>query len=266
MPHTDAPPRSPSPGMASALDFHLRSYGRQEALEQHAWAQWVLPVAGEMGFEVDGRQHRLDVLQGAFAAPGEWHAQDACAVNRFLIIDVPPLLVEAGMLEDLRRHPWLALPGALRRALQREDVTLDAGLQASCMQALLATFAPHALSARLHALCTRMQAELDMAWPVERMAAAVGVSVSRLHALFRMEFDLSPQAWLSSARLRRARQQLLSTDLPIARIALDAGYSEHSALTRALRRETGLSPQAWRQRRNAPTAWDADSARNSGRQ
>ena len=79
-----------------------------------------------------------------------------------------------------------------------------------------------------------------------RIAAAVGVSGSRLHALFQQAFELSPQAWLSSCRLRWSRAQLVEGDASIAEIAQRAGYSEQSALTRALRREWGMTPAEYR--------------------
>jgi len=78
------------------------------------------------------------------------------------------------------------------------------------------------------------------------MAAFVGISESRLHAVFRREFGLSPQAWLSASRLRWAKHQLRVSPASISDIALAAGYSEQSALTRALRRECGQTPAAWR--------------------
>jgi AraC-like DNA-binding protein len=78
------------------------------------------------------------------------------------------------------------------------------------------------------------------------MAAAVNVSVSRLHALFREELDTSPKNWLREHRLARVREWLTSTDLPIAELALRAGFSEQSALTRAMRKASGLTPAAYR--------------------
>ncbi len=98
----------------------------------------------------------------------------------------------------------------------------------------------------MQGLCAAVQADLGQAWPVARMAAFVGVSESRLHALLRQEFGLSPQAWLSASRLRWAKHQLRTSVAPISDIALAAGYSEQSALTRALRRECGQTPAAWR--------------------
>ena len=53
---------------------------------------------------------------------------------------------------------------------------------------------------------------------------------------------------LRRLRLEYARFALLHTDLPIDEIARRLGYSEQSALTRAVRRELGASPSALRTR------------------
>jgi AraC-like DNA-binding protein len=78
------------------------------------------------------------------------------------------------------------------------------------------------------------------------MAKSAGLSVSRLHALFRAELDTSPHAWLRDVRLARARAWLADTSRPIAEIALAAGFSDQTALTRALRDATGMTPGAYR--------------------
>ncbi|MFR4118588.1 MAG: helix-turn-helix domain-containing protein [Bilophila wadsworthia] len=57
---------------------------------------------------------------------------------------------------------------------------------------------------------------------------------------------LSPQAWLAERRIGHVRKGLAESDLPIADLALRAGYADQSALTRAMQRLTGLTPAAYR--------------------
>ena len=78
------------------------------------------------------------------------------------------------------------------------------------------------------------------------MARRIGISPSRLHALSRSEWGLSPQAWLAERRIGHVRKWLAESDLPIADLALRAGYADQSALTRAMQRLTGLTPAAYR--------------------
>ena len=61
--------------------FHLRHYGQSTGLDRHDYAQWVLPLQGELQFEPEGRGGRPDLLQGAFVAAGEAQDQTARGVN-----------------------------------------------------------------------------------------------------------------------------------------------------------------------------------------
>jgi AraC-like DNA-binding protein len=53
---------------------------------------------------------------------------------------------------------------------------------------------------------------------------------------------------LSEIRLDRAKDRLAGSTEPIVEIALDVGFSEQSAFTRAFRRRFGESPAAYRRR------------------
>lgn len=223
--------------------FHLRHYGEATGLDRHEYAQWVLPLQGELHFEMEGKGGRLDLLQGAFVAAGEAHDQMADGPNGFVIVDCGTGVLDDDTQQHLCRQRWLHLPLSLRQRL----ALVHAGQPVpSLLPELLRVFAPAGSGARMQGLCASVQAAPGEAWPVARMAAFVGISESRLHVLFLREFGVSPQAWLSASRLRWAKHQLRTSHAPISDIALAAGYSEQSALTRALRRECGQTPAAWR--------------------
>ena len=65
-------------------------------------------------------------------------------------------------------------------------------------------------------------------WTVGEMARRIGISPSRLHALSRSEWGLSPQAWLAERRIGHVRKWLAESDLPIADLALRAGYADQA--------------------------------------
>jgi len=88
------------------------------------------------------------------------------------------------------------------------------------------------------------------------MAQAAGMSVSRLHDRFRTMMDTTPHAFLDAARLRLAGDLLATGTLPLAEIALAAGYGDQSALSRAMRRALDTTPAAYRRamRENAASS------------
>lgn len=236
----------------SSPAFNLRRYGPSSDVDRHDFAQWVIPVRGELAFELEGRGARLDGLQGAFVAPDAGHAQCAGDDDRFLIVDCPATLIDDDTLARLHRQPLLALPARVRAMAQEVARIGPDRITAEVVQrelpAVLQAFSLAGSATRLQAVCARIAQSPGQAWPVERIAAEVGVSSSRLHVLFREAFALSPQGWLSASRLRWARGRLAGTALPIADIAQHAGYSEQSALTRALRREWAMTPAEYRRR------------------
>lgn len=236
--------------------LHLRSYGPQAHTHAHDHVQVVLPLAGGMEMDVGGRGGAVDLLHGAFIAPGTAHTQVAHGDNRFLIVDCSVDDIGAAGCERLARHPWLALSPDTRRLLDYIELRragggeLPAALTGHCLPLLLQQLALDApVASRLRRLLQRIEAAPGQAWPVERMGAALHLSPSRLHALFKRELDITPQAWLAELRLRRALEALADGDTPVATLALEGGWSDQTTLTRAMRRATGLTPAAFRRSR-----------------
>jgi AraC-like DNA-binding protein len=260
----------------SSADLHLRSYGPRTAPDRYDFAQLVLPLSGTLQLDIEGRQGRLDPLRAAFVAPGAWHSQVGDAANRSLILDLDlaqVVQVAPAVAERLLERPFPQLGAAARKLV--EFMGIMAGAQGPGGVALAAAPAPPPASllqgwvpllldtlaldaprpaSRLAALLARVEAAPGAPWTTAAMAAGAGLSVSRLHALFRDELDTSPHAWLLGLRLARARAWLAQSDLAVAEIALRTGFSEQSALTRALRKATGLAPAAYRRQARAPRA------------
>jgi AraC family transcriptional regulator of arabinose operon len=80
------------------------------------------------------------------------------------------------------------------------------------------------------------------------LAAACGLSVSRLAHLFRAQVGLTPQQFLEAQRLGRARQLLELTPRPVAAIAAEVGYENPFYFTLRFKRATGLSPRDYRKK------------------
>lgn len=235
------------------LDLHIRSYGENRDPDRHHFAQVVLPVSGEVALEIEGRLGRLDPLHGAFVAPGAWHSQYSSVSNRSLILDVGMPGFEQGPWQQLLERPFTAIGPAARKLVEFMGILAAGGPPGpSVLQGwtplLLDTLTIGAAqpASRLAALLVRIEAEPGLPWTTDSMARTAGVSVSRLHALFREEHDTTPADWLLRCRLQRACDWLAASERPVAEIALAAGFSEQSALTRAMRRALDITPAAYR--------------------
>jgi len=235
------------------VELHLRSYGPQPLGDRHTFAQIVLPVAGEVDLDIEGRGRRLDPWHAAVVAPGAWHTQWGEAGNQSFILDLPPELLHQGPWQRLLERPFTPIGAAARKLVEfmrlaGDGAAAPARLLHGWTPLLLDTLAqeaPRPLS-RLAALMARIEAAPGQPWTVDAMARAAALSTSRLHALFRQETGMSPHDWLLRRRLERACALLAGTRRPIADIALETGFSDQSVLTRAMRGAMDTTPAAYR--------------------
>jgi AraC family transcriptional regulator len=75
------------------------------------------------------------------------------------------------------------------------------------------------------------------------IANASGLSITPLTAQFRRRTGKSPYAYVIDRRVRHAMHLLRTTDMPIAQVAVNCGFSDQSQLTRAVRARMGLTPR-----------------------
>ncbi len=87
---------------------------------------------------------------------------------------------------------------------------------------------------------------LSRPWGVEQLAAALEVPPIRLHRRFVEELGRPPGEEIRRQRLARVRLLLRGTDLPLGEIARQCGFCHAQHLSNLFRRDTGLSPRAWR--------------------
>jgi AraC family transcriptional regulator of arabinose operon len=102
------------------------------------------------------------------------------------------------------------------------------------------------LDPRVHAAIEYLMSHIADKVLIADIASACGLSESRLAHLFQEQVGQSPQRFLESERLSRARQMLNVTDTPIQNIAADLGFESAFYFSRRFRQSTGISPRAYR--------------------
>jgi AraC family transcriptional regulator len=81
------------------------------------------------------------------------------------------------------------------------------------------------------------------------IAAEVDVHPTHLARTFRERFGCTMGEYLRRLRVDAARDEMLTTDQPLATIALSAGFADQAHFTRTFKQETGETPGAWRKAR-----------------
>jgi AraC-like DNA-binding protein len=91
-------------------------------------------------------------------------------------------------------------------------------------------------------------------WTLAKMAKLAGMSRAAFAARFKQVTGASPGAYLARLRLHAARDLLIETDDPAAKIAFQVGYQSAYAFSRAFRRMMGRPPVLYRKAMRAVPA------------
>lgn len=239
----------------SPLAVSIRSYGRDMDVHRHDFAQLVLPVHGALAIALDGREAMLNRTLAAFVGQSTDHAQEGRSPNRSLILDFDPATLDPRMVDRFGTTGLVTLAPQANSlidymATMLTGGTADAGRLRLWTPLLLDALSggPPPVRSRITRLLDALETRPFDHWTAATMAATAGLSISRLHALFQQELSTPPRAWLAKLRIGRVCDWLAQTDLPLAEIAHRGGFYDQSALTRAMRKATGLSPAAYRRR------------------
>ena len=78
------------------------------------------------------------------------------------------------------------------------------------------------------------------------LAKKAGLTPSRFARIIHRIYQMTPGQLISQTRINRATELLRSSSAAISDVALDCGFSDQSAFTRAFRLATGMTPSVYR--------------------
>jgi len=82
------------------------------------------------------------------------------------------------------------------------------------------------------------------------LARQIGFSPYHFARLFRQTTGESPHQFVLRQRIERAQRLLAEGGMPLAHVAVESGFADQSHLTRAFKRQLGLTPRAYRRARS----------------
>lgn len=230
-------------------------------MHAHAAAELVFHPRGE-GVTTNPDHGELRFRPGdcVFYPAGFYHDQrvtrsdDDCCLQFRLHDPVPPRLrswfvVATGDDASLRDELI-----ALARCGRREDRSDATCLDLRCTTALLRLCQQHTEDRRLPAqvLADRARALIaercDQDWTIAGIAEVLGVGEDHLRHSFTKRHGISPLRHLIECRIAKAKDLLLHAPVTVREAGEASGFANAQVFAASFRRETGMSPRAWRER------------------
>ena len=88
-----------------------------------------------------------------------------------------------------------------------------------------------------------IQTHIDRDLSLAELAETLNLSPTYFASAFKQAIEVSPHQYVIQQRVERAKLMLSKTDLAIADIALQVGFSSQSHLTQQFKRLTGMTPK-----------------------
>ncbi|MCD7805948.1 MAG: helix-turn-helix domain-containing protein [Lachnospiraceae bacterium] len=96
------------------------------------------------------------------------------------------------------------------------------------------------------------------------VAAAVYVTPNYLSKRFSAEVGMNMREYINNLRVQEAKRLLLSTNLPVTKIANDVGFDNISYFSTVFRRLCGMAPIDWRNRKERSDSDEMDGTNTQG--
>jgi AraC family transcriptional regulator len=236
------------------------------SLPKHTHPRPALSFVARGGFRETNRTGADEVRAGMLhVRPSEeLHANEFDSKgSRLLIVDAPlePTYDDRRIRRLLGRSAIVqdggvrGLAGQLLWELHHRDQATDLAIEglvlallARLVRATLADRMPRGepVAARLERAREYIDAHFARALLLADIASVAGLHPSSLARAFKRRYDVTPWQYQRRRQIEWVKAELLRGDHPISVIAHEAGFADHSHLTRAFRAAEGVVPSAFK--------------------
>lgn len=255
--------------MPETADGHIEELKTEWEQHHHVHHQLVLCLSGQIKLKLaEQKTMTLENHHACLIPSGSLHSFQGVGKNRVLVIDIDPSddSVDRSVMQFLFQqahfilldNPLIKLISALSNELTRQN---NPSLQTHVIALIL-----FSLQHRLQQPETQetQNSRLDMQGldefilknlaekiRIEKLAAFCHMSNSQFHLRFRQLKGVTPHQYIVQKRTEQAIWLLRNSNLTIAQIAADTGFTNQSALNHVVKAKLNTSPGQIRKERHS---------------
>jgi len=245
-------------GVPALAEFGIILTGVSEAEEGFSWCrlrhedtQLLATVSGEGEVWREGKWEPMGPGFAYFTRPGAPHAYRAKAGRKWTVcwviykgeMETPaPLPATPTVVPVASSQLWHAVEGACGAAPREAELWIRL-----IHQTVLRALKAGQPNSRLPLLWTAVNADLARNWTLDQLARIACMSKENLRRVCLRELGSSPMRQLTRLRVERAAELLACSSDKLVSIAERIGYGDPFSFSVAFKRETGVTPSAYRQ-------------------
>lgn len=244
---------------AFSVSVCVQAAGVTKPLHVHEAACLCFATRGTFDEGIRGRAYSFSPYDVVLKPPREphWDTYGSGPVTMISVGVTEPRLGQIRERLGLFRAPHVGGGAASRRLARRlhETFRMEASAPADLLLEgllleLLVSLAPRSVEAGGERAFRRavefIRGNFARSFNVEDVACAAGLHSAQVARLFRTHAQCSVGDYVRSVRVEHAKDLLRRDSLPLAEVALQAGFFDQSHLTRVFRDQAHVTPAAYR--------------------
>jgi transcriptional regulator GlxA family with amidase domain len=101
---------------------------------------------------------------------------------------------------------------------------------------------------RVIELCAYIRAHYAEPIRMELLAETIYLSEGHMRMIFRQAMGMSPYQYALNLRMKKAKELLLTTQLPLSEVSIQIGFESMSHFISTFRQREGMTPAVYRRR------------------
>lgn len=239
------------------------AYSARGGLAEHCHenAHFCFVLRGTYVESDDRQEMRCKPLTLTFRPPGELHRDEFHNEEvRVFTIDIPPRWIERlrqdsislGRAINFQGGLITQLSNRLVKEVHRMDTAAGLIVEGLTLEIMAETARRSAQNVERAIPCwlkrakDLLHARFAEHLTLEQIAAEVGVHPVHLASVFRQKYRCTVGEYIRGLRIEYACREIEKGDMPLAQIALEAGFANQGHFSGTFKRLTGLTPVSYR--------------------
>ncbi|MEX3623238.1 AraC family transcriptional regulator [Viridibacillus arvi] len=222
-----------------------RTYTSIQEKHSHRFAQLILPLQGELSIKTESKKLLLDPETIFFLPPECHHTFHSVERNEFLVLDIPHFMLNERQLQNRElsyelNNQWKGIRYLLLNELEQQS------WNGSAVKELYPYISRCLIQEQQAKSITYIHDHYNENISVHDLAALEHYNRSYYSEWFLKETGQLPTVYIQDVRMKKAKELLRDTELPILHIAIQVGLEHQSSFTRLFQKHEGVTPSQYR--------------------
>ena len=210
----------------------------------HQHGHIIIPLSDNLYLKCDKKDYWLDTKKIAFVAPNIFHR--VICTEKIIYFNIPSEMIRDSDMMILHLDPIFEVHTELEPLISLIHAEAVRNVGSDDMRYLFYFLYSKMVSRNKFKSIQYIEDHYSMQIDIGDLATLEEYSTAYYSVWFKQRMGLSPQGYIKSYRIEKAKEFLVNTTYQVSKIAYQVGYTDASSFARAFKAVVGITPQRYR--------------------